>query len=97
MSNDVSLSTEDEIPEVVIAMVRRCGRGTRTKACYLSGRLSGEIRRLAAKQNRSEANLVRDILRNELRRLGLLPNKSFSSIDAAAGHVDEGLTNAAQA
>ena len=89
MKDTISLSTEDEVPEVVIAMVRRCGRGRRTKACYLSGRLNGAIRRLAAKEKRSESNLVRELLRHALRERGLLPTNAWGDADHlnVSGHA----------
>jgi hypothetical protein len=71
----MSLSTVDSTTDdVAIGMTRRFGRGKRTKALYLSPPLSGAIRKIARTEKRSESAVVRELLRFELRRRGMLPS-----------------------
>jgi hypothetical protein len=88
---------DEVMPEVTVDKARRRGKGKPTTVCYLSPPLASAVRRLAAKQGCSQSHLVRDLLRNALRARGLLPNKSWGSIDAAAGHVVDDVADHAQA
>jgi hypothetical protein len=74
-----------EAPEAVVDQLeRRNGSGKRITTVYLSPPLASAVRKLACEKNSSASHLVRDILRNELRRLGRLPNNSRGSIAAMA-------------
>jgi hypothetical protein len=71
------------MPEAVVDQVeRRSGSGKKITAAYLSPPLANAVRKLAKDTGGSTSHVVRDLLRCELRRRGLLPNNSFSSISA---------------
>jgi hypothetical protein len=48
-------------------------RGARPVGCHLSPPLASAIRRLALEHDRSQGWIMRDLLRTELRRRGILP------------------------
>jgi hypothetical protein len=56
--------------------------GKRIVAALLSEPLSKAIRTIANAEHRSESHVLRELLRFELRRRGLLPNKQWGSQDA---------------
>jgi hypothetical protein len=70
------------MPDAVIDRVERSKRGNTAAAAYLSGPIAVAVRRLALEQARSQSWTVRDLLRVELRRRGLLPTPS-DNVDAA--------------
>jgi hypothetical protein len=47
--------------------------GKITVAAYLSGKLAGAIKRLAAETGRSQSHVMRDLIRSELRNRSALP------------------------
>ena len=61
--------------EIENGMVDKIERGASSKsvACYLSPPIATAIQRLALDQRRSQSWIVRDLLRTELRRRGVLP------------------------
>jgi hypothetical protein len=81
-----SLMTEPGTPEPD-AMLDKCERtkGNVQSAAYLSGPLAKAIKRLAVEQDRSQSWTLRDLLRCELRRRGLLPTPAGApaTVDAA--------------
>jgi hypothetical protein len=69
-----------EMPEAVVDQLeRRNGQGKKITAAYLSPPLAGAVQKLAAEMGTSQSHVIRDLLRNELRRRGLLPNKSYGT------------------
>jgi hypothetical protein len=58
------------------------GSGATTAAAYLSGPIAKAVRKLALEQQRSQSWTVRDLLRVELRRRGLLPTPE-NGVDVA--------------
>lgn len=71
-------------PEVSIDKIERSARGNRVVAAYLSGPLASAIKDLSIAESRSQSHVLRDLLRCELRRRGLLPNKQWGAADAIA-------------
>jgi hypothetical protein len=80
-----SLSTET--PTLPDAQLDKCERtgGTVQTAAYLSGALASAVRKHAAELDRSHAWTLRDLVRCELRRRGLLPKTPSDNnpVDAA--------------
>jgi hypothetical protein len=56
--------------------------GKTTVAAYLSGPLAKAIKELAVKTGRSQSHVVRDLLRCEARRRGLLPASAPTASEA---------------
>jgi Arc/MetJ-type ribon-helix-helix transcriptional regulator len=74
-----------EMPEAVVDQLeRRNGQGKKITAAYLSPPLAGAVQKLAAETGSSQSHVIRDLLRCELRRRGLLPTKQWGSADAIA-------------
>jgi hypothetical protein len=62
-----------EMPDAVVDRVERGAKGSKATAAYLSPPLSSAISRLAREQSRSASWVMRDPIRSELRRRGILP------------------------
>jgi hypothetical protein len=60
------------MPDAIVDKVERSGRGNTAAAAYLSGPIASAVRQLSQQQQRSQSWTVRDLLRAELRRRGLL-------------------------
>lgn len=71
----VERSLNHEAPALPDAMVDKCDRtkGKSQTAAYLSGPLAKALREHARQLDRSQAWTMRDLLRTELRRRGVLP------------------------
>ena len=69
----LGMTPEAEMPEEVSVDRKERASGARATACYLSLPISAAIQRLAREEDRSASWLIRRILRDELRRRGLLP------------------------
>jgi hypothetical protein len=65
-------------PEISTDKIERSARGNKVAAVYLSGPLASAIKNLSVAESRSQSHVLRDLLRCELRRRGLLPNDSYS-------------------
>jgi hypothetical protein len=79
----LALSPAIDMPEAAVDVAERNGHGGKAVACYLSGPISGAVRRLADEAQRSQSWTVRDLLRCELRRRGLLSSPADNRVDAA--------------
>jgi predicted transcriptional regulator len=73
-------------PEAVVDVVERGSHGSRAVALYLSKPIAGAVRQLAQQQQRSESWIVRDLLRAELTRRGVLPTANHEQ--AAEAQAD---------
>jgi Ribbon-helix-helix protein, copG family len=69
------------MPDAEIAREERNAHGHTTVAAYLSGPLAKVIKELAAQTGRSQSHVMRDLIRCEARRRGLLstPNAAPTS------------------
>jgi hypothetical protein len=70
--------------EAHVDRVERGAGGSKATACYLSGPISGAVNRLARDEQRSASWIVRDLLRTELRRRGILPTPAEQPSNSAA-------------
>ena len=66
-------------PEVSVDKIERNARGTKVVAAYLSGPLASAIKSLSIAESRSQSHVLRDLLRCQLRRRGLLKNQQWGS------------------
>jgi predicted transcriptional regulator len=77
----------DRVPatlnDAAVVDVAERGKGATTAAAYLSGPLASAVRKLALEQDRSQSWTVRDLLRVELRRRGLLPTPVDTALEVA--------------
>jgi hypothetical protein len=73
----------DEDQEAVVDKVERGGKAGRAVGAYLSPPLASAIAALARDTERSQSWIVRDLLRTELRRRGLLPAVDDGSVAPA--------------
>jgi hypothetical protein len=69
----IDASPPTEMPEALIDRAERNAKGSKATAAYLSPPLSHAIAEIAREQNRSASWVMRDLLRCELRRRGILP------------------------
>jgi hypothetical protein len=70
-------------PEAAVDKVER-KIGRTSVAVYLSKALATAVRKLATAQDRSASWIVRDLLRTELRRRGILPTPADQPSNSAA-------------
>jgi Ribbon-helix-helix protein, copG family len=66
-------SSPAETPDAVVDVVERGSSGSKNVAAYLSPPLAKGIQKLAAEHQRSASWVMRDLIRSELRRRGVLP------------------------
>jgi hypothetical protein len=71
-------------PAVSLDRIERNAAGATVMAAYLSGPLAAAVKNLAADEQRSQSAVLRDLLRCELRRRGLLPNGAYGATPALA-------------
>jgi hypothetical protein len=62
-----------EMPEAIVDVAERNGKGTKAVAAYLSQPLASAIRKIADEERRSTSWVVRSLIRDALRQRGLLP------------------------
>ena len=74
-----------EMPDAALDKVER-GKGGRGVAAYLSPPIANAISQMAHENSRSASWIIRDLLRSELRRRGVLPtpNSETATADATA-------------
>jgi hypothetical protein len=70
-----------EMPDAVVDKVERGSRGARAVAAYLSPPLATAIARLSRDTQRSTSWVLRDLIRCELRRRGILPTPSHATVE----------------
>jgi hypothetical protein len=71
-------------PSVSLDTIERNAAGATVMAAYLSGPLATAVKNLAADEGRTQSAVLRDLLRCELRRRGLLPNGAYGAAPALA-------------
>jgi hypothetical protein len=81
----VERSLNNKAPALPDAMVDACERtrGNVQMAAYLSGALAKALREHARQLDRSQAWTLRDLVRCELRRRGVLPTPAGAPVDVA--------------
>lgn len=78
-----SASSSIPAPEAQVdELERRNGQGKKIVAAYLSPPLANAVKKLSKDTGSSTSHVVRDLLRCELRRRGMLPNNSYSGGNA---------------
>jgi Ribbon-helix-helix protein, copG family len=75
------VATHLEAPTNSDCMVETNKRSGRVSACYLSNNLADAVRDLAAQNGYSQSWVIRDLLRSELRRRGLLPTSAAPAVE----------------
>jgi hypothetical protein len=87
-----SAEAHAEVPDAIFDRQElQTGQGKRVVAAYLSPPIAGAIKKIARTERRSESSVLRELIRFELRRRGLLPSKQWGmdAVGAGAGHIDD--------
>jgi hypothetical protein len=80
-----SAQAHTEVPDAIFDRQElQTRQGKRVVAAYLSPPLAGAIKKLAAKEKASTSHVLRDLIRCELRRRGLLPSGQWGAQAAIA-------------